>query len=124
VSPVPPCIRPCRLLPAPLIPSLLAPLSRRALPLLDDSLQLRAYLCLTKPPPMDIVHDAYLRAMRGFAGSTAARSSLAVRANPQLLIHLGQGAAAHPPAEMADEEMADLPDSRRDPESALIRSEE
>ena len=39
-----------------------------AMPLLDDAYSFARYLCRDASAAEDIVHDAYLRALRGFAG--------------------------------------------------------
>src|SRR5205085_9994710 len=47
-------------------PELLCRFRDAALPLLDDAYSFARYLCRDAAAAEDIVHDAYLRAMRGF----------------------------------------------------------
>jgi RNA polymerase sigma factor (sigma-70 family) len=107
-------------------PELLRRFRAAALPLLDDSYSFARYLCRDEAAAEDIVHDAYLRAMRGFAGFHGGEIKPWLFAIIRNCFYTW--AEARPrtaPAELADEEMADLPDlDAETPESALIRSEE
>jgi RNA polymerase sigma-70 factor (ECF subfamily) len=107
-------------------PDLLRRFRAAALPLLDDAYSFARYLCRDEAAAEDIVHDAYLRAMRGFAGFHGGEIKPWLFAIIRNCFHTW--AASRPrtaPAEMADEEIADLPDfDAETPESALIRSEE
>jgi RNA polymerase sigma-70 factor (ECF subfamily) len=107
-------------------PELLRRFRDAALPLLDDAYSFARYLCRDEVAAEDIVHDAYLRAMRGFAGFHGGEIKPWLFAIIRNCFYTW--AKARPrtaPAEMADEEMADLPDlDAETPESALIRREE
>jgi RNA polymerase sigma-70 factor (ECF subfamily) len=49
-------------------PDLLRRFRIAAMPLLDDAYSFARYLCRDETAAEDIVHDAYIRALRGFAG--------------------------------------------------------
>jgi RNA polymerase sigma factor (sigma-70 family) len=103
-------------------PELLRRFRAAALPLLDDAYSFARYLCRDEAAAEDIVHDSYLRAMRGFAGFRGGEIKPWLFAIVRNCFYTW--AKARPHAVSADEEVADLADAAETPESALIRSEE
>ncbi len=92
-----------------------------AMPLLDDAYRFARYLCRDADAAEDIVQDAYLRALKGFAGFRGDDFKPWLLAIVRNCFHdWAKAAGRGPPSGVADGDAAE----EETPESLLIRSEE
>lgn len=106
-------------------PELLRRFRSAAMPLLDDAYSFARYLCRDESAAEDIVHDAYLRALRGFAafrGDEIKPWLFAIVRN--CFYSWAKAARSGLRADAPDEEIETLEPEADTPESLLIKSEE
>jgi len=94
-----------------------------AMPLLDDAYSFARYLCRDADAAEDIVHDAYLRALRGYAGFRGEAFKPWLFAIVRNCFHdWAKAARREAPAEAAED--AAEPCDEETPETLLIRTDE